>query len=298
MPLQNFHLAAIFTESAGLVLRRFPLRRELQESLAVQWEEQLSEFLDNVRPIAFDPGYNPESDEVFKIDDFQAPDWLAARSSLNAAELDSIVGQEDNFQRLGCVMAFARTARREEIVLFQNFVSSHLIKPGKFFFQANGTYITNEKPGLTLDRKLTAVYFPGTQRLFFKNFRATNTFLPLASYFSEASGEEIRQILSHRIFAPESVASVDALAANPPQWFRKRFAMLRASGVLDGYTAEQIRTKSSGYDVEVRIDRHKIVFPADRTAAKKLLQFLNEEIFRGAITEKLYETNSKRKAGE
>ena len=30
--------------------------------------------------------------------------------------------------------------------------------------------------------------------------------------------------------------------------------------------------------------------------AKKLLQFLNEELFRGAITETLYETNSKREA--
>jgi len=298
MPLQNFHLAAIFVEPAGLTLRRFPLRRELQDFLAEEWQEQFDEFQEGVRPIAFDPGYTPEDDVVFKIDDFQAPEWLTPRTSLNAAELDSIVGHENDFRHLVCVLAFARTARREEVVLFQNFVSSHLIKPGKFFFQANGTYITNNQPGLTLDRKLTAMYFPGSRRLLFKNFRATNTFLPLSDYFSDASGEEIRQILAHRIFAPESIASVDALATNPPQWFRKRFAMLRASGVLDGYSAEQIRAKSSGYDVEVRIDRHKIVFPADRTAAKKLLQFLNEEIFRGAITEKLYETNSKREAGE
>ena len=298
MSLQNFHLAAIFVDSNEMGLRRFPLRRELQDSLAEQWQEQLDEFLEGAREIAFDPGYTPESDEVFRITNFQAPEWLAARTSLNAAELESIVGQEDNFSKLGCVLAFARTAKREEIVLFQNFVSSHLIKPGKFFFQANGTYITNDQPGLALDRRLTAVYYPGSRKLLFKNFRATNTFLPLANYFSEASGEEIRQILSHRIFAPESVASVDALATNPPQWFRKRFAMLRASGLLDGYTADQIRTKSSGYDVEVRVERNKIVFPADRTAAKKLLQFLNEEIFRGAITERLYETNSKREAGE
>ena len=38
----------------------------------------------------------------------------------------------------------------------------------------------------------------------------------------------------------------------------------------------------------------KIVFPTDKSESKKLLQFFNEE--RGAITDTLYETNSKRKA--
>ncbi len=294
MPLQNFHLAALFAENHGPVLRRFPIHRDLQNALIAEWQQQLDEFLEDVRMLPFDPGYTPESDEIFKIDNFHAPDWLTARNSLNAAELDSLVGHEEHFSRLECVLAFARTGRREEIVLFQNFVSSHLIKPGKFVFQANGTYIANDRPGLALDRKLTAVYFPSHRRLLFKNFRATNTFLPLAEYFTEASEEEIREVLNHRIFALESVASVDALATNPPQWFRKRFAMLRASGLLDGFSADQIRAKSTGYEVEVRVEQEKIVFPADRLAAKKLLQFLNEELFRGAITEKLYETNSKR----
>ena len=42
----------------------------------------------------------------------------------------------------------------------------------------------------------------------------------------------------------------------------------------------------------------KIVFPSDKSAVKKILQFLNEELFRGAITETLYETNSKRQADQ
>lgn len=38
----------------------------------------------------------------------------------------------------------------------------------------------------------------------------------------------------------------------------------------------------------------RIVFPAEKVPAKKLLQFLNEELFWGATTERLFETNSKR----
>ncbi len=125
------------------------------------------------------------------------------------------------------------------------------------------------------------------------NLRTVNTFLPLADFYEEASEQQIREVLAHKRLAPEDG---DALATESNQWFRKRFAMLRDSGVLDQYSAKQIQARSKGYDVEIHISKGKIVFPAEKPAAKKLLQFLNEELFRGAITETLYETNSKREA--
>jgi hypothetical protein len=67
----------------------------------------------------------------------------------------------------------------------------------------------------------------------------------------------------------------DALAAGANQWFRKRFAMLRDSGVLYAHTAKQIQTRSRGFDVEIHLEKGKIVFPSEKAAAKKLLQFLN-----------------------
>jgi hypothetical protein len=50
--------------------------------------------------------------------------------------------------------------------------------------------------------------------------------------------------------------------------------------------------------VDIEIDsstgEDRIIFPSEKAPAKKLLQFLNEEIYIGAITDTLYETNSKR----
>jgi len=100
-------------------------------------------------------------------------------------------------------------------------------------------------------------------------------------------------VLGHKLLAPEDA---DALATDANQWFRKRFAMLRDSGVLDAYSAKAIQARSKGYDVAIQISKGKIIFPAEKAAAKKMLQFLNEELFRGPITEKLFETNSKREA--
>ena len=190
-------------------------------------------------------------------------------------------------------MAFCRHNTSEELALFQNFSRSHVIEPGRFLFLKNNTYESADRPGLQLDNKLSAVYSPQEKRPLFHNFRVTNTFLPLEDFYEEASEETIRQILSHKHLAPEDV---EALAIDANQWFRKRFAMLKYSGVLDQYSPQQIKKRSKNYDVEIQIVKGRIVFPAEKGAAKRLLQFLNEEIYRGAITDTLYETNSKREA--
>ena len=191
------------------------------------------------------------------------------------------------------IVAFCRNNAGQELLLFQSFSRSHIIEPGHFLFLQNNTYETADRPGIQLDNKLTAVYSTQNKKLFFHNFRATNTFLPLVEFYEEASEDTIREILSHKILVPEDV---EALAIDANQWFRKRFAMLRDSGVLDQYSPQQIKKRSKNYDVEIQISKGRIVFPAEKGAAKKLLQFLNEEIYRGAITDTLYETNSKREA--
>ena len=128
----------------------------------------------------------------------------------------------------------------------------------------------------------------------------TGSELPLGSMesiaYAEAAIAAPPQLLAGNAWLFTQGADADALATGANQWFRKRFAMLNDSGVLDKYSAKQIQARSKGYHVEVHVSKGKIIFPVARGPAKKLLQFLNEELFRGAITEALYETNSKRKA--
>ncbi len=291
--LENFQLAVITRRGGKVRLLRIPLHQALQNTLAESWQAQYDEFVDSITEIDFNAGYEPEDHERFRLAHFTLPDWLANETSHTAADLDAISDHEDLVESIKGVVAFARNAQGEELCLFQNFSRSHVIRPGRFLFLRNDTYETAERPGLTLDRKLAAVYKPAERKLLFHSFRTVNTFLPLADFYEEASERQIREVLQHELLMAEDV---DALAVGANQWFRKRFAMLRDSGVLDQFNAGQIRARSNGYEVEVKITNGKIVFPADRAAAKKLLQFLNEEIFRGAITDTLYETNSKREA--
>jgi hypothetical protein len=291
--LENFQLAVIAKKGGKTRLYQIPLHQGLQGTLAESWSEQYESFVNDVQEIDFDAGYNPEDHERFRLDAYALPDWLQTETSQTVATLDSISQHEDFIDYIKGIVAFARDDQGVELILFQNFSRSHVIRPGQFLFLTNDTYETAQRPGLALDGKLSAVYFRTEQKLLFHNFRTTNTFLPLADFYEDACENDIREVLGHDLLAPEDP---DALAVEANQWFRKRFAMLKDSGILDNYSAKEIKTHSKGFDIEITIHKNKIVFPAAKPAAKRLLQFLNEELYRGPITETLYETNSKREA--
>jgi hypothetical protein len=291
--LHNFQLAAISENRDKTQLQRIPMLQNLQLKLAETWAAQLEAFLDQAQEIPFNAGYQPEEHELFALTEFVPPEWLSAECSTTIGDLDPIDHAEEIISSIKGIAGFASDETGVELVLIQNFSRSHVIKPGTFLLLRNGTYETTERPGLTLDTKLSAVYMPIQQKLLFRSFRTTNTFLPLGDFYQEASEQHIREVLAHEKLAP---INVDALACKPNQWFKKRFSMLRDSGILDKYSTKQIKDRSKGYDIEIKLESGKIVFPEDHLSAKKLLQFLNEELFKGAITETIYETNSKREA--
>jgi len=291
--LDNFQLAAIVKEGGETRLLQVPLHQGLQDDLARSWGEQFEAFVENVDEIAFDPGYQPEAHERFCLDYYELPAFLVNETSQTVATLEAISTDDELLDKTKGIVGFAQDGNGRDLVLFQNFNRAHVIRPGRFLFLQSDTYETADRPGLTLDGKLGAVYFPADRKLLFHSFRMVNTFLPLADFNEEASEQDIRNVLNHGLLAPEDA---DALAIGANQWFRKRFAMLGNSGILDQYTATEIAADSDGYEVDVQVDGGQIVFPSDKHEAKRLLQFLNEELFRGAITETLYETNSKREA--
>jgi hypothetical protein len=289
----DFQLTAIVKDGAGSRLLRIPLQQDLQRSLARGWEEQYEAFVHDVAEIEFDAGYTPEDGECFLLRGYALPDWMSGETTQSIPDLDSLSRDDTILEAIRSIAAFVRTERGEELILFQSFSRSHVIRPGRFLFLQHDAYESTNRPGLALNDQLRAAYRPSDATLLFTSFRSVNTFLTLADVYQEASEQQIREVLAHRLLAPENI---DVIATEANQWFRKRFALLRDSGVLEAFTARQIQQSARGYDVDIRLSQGKIIFPADKPMAKKLLQFLNEERFLGSITRKLYETNSKRAA--
>ena len=293
--LNNFHLAVIIRKRPQMDLLQIPLSDELQHALSENWYSQYDTFVKDIQEIPFESGYKPEDHERFCEPDYKLPKWLVKESSLTVPSLSKMVDNSvREMKRIKGTVAFARNEWDEELMLFQNFKSYQIITPDRTAVLSGDTYTDIKENGLVFGDKLSAVYQPTQQKLLFDNFYNVNIFLPLSEYFRPASENDIQRILSHEKLDPEDS---EVLATDPNQWFRTRFAMLERSRVLDQYAARDIQARSMGHDISIQLsaDEKKIVFPADKSAAKRLLQFLNEEIFRGPITDELFETNSKKK---
>ena len=247
---ENFHLAAISKQKSQMRLLQIPLHQALQDSLSQSWGTQYKSFVENIEEIDFDPGYQPDEHQRFGIDEFELPGWLVEENSQTIHELEVITRNEELIDSVKGIVAFARNEQSEELMLFQNFTRSQVIRPGRFLLLQHDTYKGIEHPGLTLADKLSAVYSSVDKKLFFHNLRTVNTYLPISDFYEEASEEQIREVLKHDLLAPEDP---DAIAVGANQWFRKRFAMLKASGVLDNYTAKEIQERSDDYDVSIAI---------------------------------------------
>ena len=291
--LTNFQLVAVVKKGMQRQLLHVSLVQELQDTLAKDWQVQLDTFLSGSALLSFDPGYTPEAHECFVLGGFVAPDWLSGTTSTNAPNLGELGKNEAILDQVAAVAAFARDGNGDEVVLFQSFSRSHVILPGGFLFLSGDTYRTADSRGLRLGSRLCAVWRRADEQLLFSNFRTVNAFLPLGDNYEEASEKQIREVLTHPLL---DVEDADRLVRDANQWSRRRFAMLLDSRVLDDHSPKDIRKRSKGYGLDVTVRGGKIVFPADPPAAKKLLQFLNEELYKGPITDTLFETNSKREA--
>jgi hypothetical protein len=295
--LKNLQLTALVRDDEGDSVLRVPITAQLQAGLQNSWGTQFSNISNNIREIDFTPGYEVSEDEKFRISNFTLPSALSCGREATA-RLNSIDGTEESLKKIKALVVYAQDVQNVELILFQRFTKSHIVTPGSFLFIQNGTFETVNKPCLTLGNNIEAVYYPGSSKLIFSNFRFTNMFLPLMDLYREASESEIRQILNHRRLKAENA---DALAISPSQWLRTRFAMLRDSGILDRFEPRAVQQLAGGLGIIIRVETdggdEKIVFPDNKAESRRLLQFLNEEIYKGAITDTIYETNSKREAG-
>ena len=118
----------------------------------------MDSFLDEIEPVEFDPGYQPERHERFRIADYELPDWLADESSLTLPDLDRMDKNQASVNSIAGTVGMARDEQGDDLMMFQNFTSSRVIRPGRILFLEGNTYEGNDRPGMTLDTVLSAMY--------------------------------------------------------------------------------------------------------------------------------------------
>lgn len=79
-------------------------------------------------------------------------------------------------------------------------------------------------------------------------------------------------------------------------WERRKIASINDSGVLQNFTAAKIKTLARQSGVTIEVVGKKVVLPKDKAKRRIVLGFLDEEVYKGAFSRTVFQTNSKRKA--
>lgn len=293
--LTDFHLVAVVRERKKTDLFRIPLHQSLRDHLMESWGVRLREIVNKLDRVDFRAGYQLKKHQCFQLLGFSVPSRMGELTSQTTMTIREIVTKPETFKSIQGTVAYARNIHDEELMLFQDFSPSKVIRPGQFLKFEGENYMITENTGFLLDQQLSAAYLREERTLLFRKFRAVNSFLPIYEFYRKTSELEIRELLNNDKLVAEDPGKW-ARGAN--QWFRTRLLQLRDSGILDRYSAEEIKTRSIGFGVPIQIVNNRIVFPNNHESAKNLLRFLNEEFFMGVLSDTIYETNTKRRRTE
>ena len=250
-------------------------------------------FCDGIEEVVqFDPGYKLNQDECFEINDFLISDDLiqSCRQPLSTERLES--SDFANIPINGIVGYDFSNGRNK--LYFQNFDSRRVLIPGRRFavwpIADASTFKQLTTPVLLLDASITAIWDNGTLR--FKSFHLVKQLFDFSQYFLEATSEQLSQFAAHNRFRCTDPARF-AGACNT--WSRIKIAIILRSGILDRATGDIFREAAATVEYNIQIDDDdRIILPEDKSSLRYLLQFLDEDIYRGPISQRKLLSSGKR----
>ena len=162
-----------------------------------------------------------------------------------------------------------------------------LFEDGKVFTKMNNT-------AFIVEDKVHAIYENG--KLYFQSYTIANQIFSLIDFVTEATNTEIESF--------GEIKGIDVSAENIKHIAniktRQLIKLLSRTNNITTFMRKASRTKTSllkkyGINAQINGD-NELVLPTDNVVElNRTLEFLNEDIFRGVITDSLYRSNSKKK---
>ena len=162
-----------------------------------------------------------------------------------------------------------------------------LFEYGNVFTKMNNT-------AFIVEDKVHAIYENG--KLYFQSYTIANQIFSLIDFVTEATNTEIDSF--------GEIKGIDVSAENIKHIAniktRRLIKLLSSTNNITTFMRKASRTKTSllkkyGINAQINGD-NELVLPTDNVVElNRTLEFLNEDIFRGVITDSLYRSNSKKK---
>ena len=177
--------------------------------------------------------------------------------------------------------------------LFQMFSNGNLLE-NKYilrFFQEQHNFTRMTDKAFIINNKIQAIH--KNDCLYFKSFPSASKIFDLSGHMVEATASDVIA------FGNQNSISVDSdwLSGHANAKTRRLIKMVTESGTLETFMnlSSKKRDKlAKSVNIDISIEEDKLALPSNIGKVNKILEFLNEDVYRGMITSNVFITNSKR----
>jgi len=290
----NFFLIVRSDGDSSRVLKLL-LNANVQNELEREFERQLGNFeTQETKYINFSGGYRPDDKEkeMFRVNGFRLPDCILKTATQPQAYSPFTIANRDGGTIQSIFMV--RQGKTGSEFVFQSFQQSKIIDNRTFtIFYDKSTFRRFNDFAISIGKHLAASFH--SNALHFLSYFTVRQFLDLTDIFSEATEQDITDILNSPLIACENEETV---LANCDTGVRRKFSLVKQSGILEKTPIKKVKDAAKRLNVDVKFKGEKIDFPMDKKNMRGVLKFLCEEVYEGPLTGEVYETNSKRRTEE
>lgn len=289
-------LALIETKNKSIQVKRISEDRASQQAIDATFSTAAAELRQDKTSIAFDGKYTPQSDdlEILKIENYELPMEIQ-NALINPQGLEVYAPVDGTLPPIKALFVGERTVENGKnifCVAFQKFRNDQYITAARHhLFFSNDTFVKDTRVGIAVGTSVDCVFQDNA--LYFASYHFAKQILNLSEYYRIASNQDVSDFVGCDIISMEGAAEfVDS--ANT--WERRKIASINDSGVLQSFTAAKIKSLGKQSGVTIEVVGKKVVLPKDKAERRIILGFLDEEVYKGAFSQTVFQTNSKRKA--
>ena len=284
------------TKDKSIQIKRVVEDRDTQKAIDQLFGDASSQTVEDKTPVEFDGKYTPDPDggEYLFIDSFLLPEEISSAIQ-NPQALEALVPESDEIPKIKALFVGVHSKVNgvdTYTAAFQKFKSDQYISAKKIhLFLSGDTFVADKRIGLTVGKHIDCLFVDG--KLQFTSFFFARQIFDLSEYYREATNSDIIDFIGHEAI---SMDDSEDFSTEANSWERRKIASIMDSGILKDFTAAKIKSIAKKTGIELSVKDKKIVIPTDKKERRIVLGFLDEEVYKGAFSQTIYQTNSKRKA--
>ncbi len=286
----------VFTHEDPVRILRMPVEQQSAADVRAMFLDLSKDFFKGITEyVDFDPGYKLNEDECFQIREFSVPDELLAvvAAPMTADDMveSDLVGNTG--PRIKAIIGYDLSGGKKEL-MFQAFDAKRVFSPGRGIFRfSQGVFKELKSPVVSIEQKLAGVWRDGT--FYFTKLGTVRRIFDFEVYELQATEEQMTEFASHAMIKCKDAA---ALSKTASRWSRGKIARILKNQVLDTSTLAHLKSAAEAVNFDIPIKGKRIELPEGGVQLKRLLQFLDDDMYRGPVSDRQFLSSGKRELGQ